>query len=122
MATDVLELVKQWAAAEEQNDADLLDGVLADDFAGVGPAGFVLGREQWLARFGHGLVNHAFAVEDPQIREYGGSAVVVGVLAQQTSHQGHDNSGEFRVTLVAVRPAERWLLVNVHIGPLTQPS
>ena len=40
---------------------------------------------------------------------------------QETSFQGADNSGRFRVTVVAVRPADRWLLANVHIGPL-QPA
>ena len=42
---DVLDLVQQ------QNDAGLLEGLLAGDFAGAGPLGLVLGREQWLARF-----------------------------------------------------------------------
>ncbi len=37
----VLDLVRRWAAAEQQNDA----GLLADDFAGVGPLGFVLTRD-----------------------------------------------------------------------------
>ncbi len=46
---------------------------------------------------------------------------MVGVQAQQTSYQGQDNSGRFRVTLVAVRPADRWLLANAHIGPLQTP-
>ena len=46
---DVLDLVRRWAAAEQQNDAGSLDGLLADDFVGVGPLGFVLTREQWLA-------------------------------------------------------------------------
>jgi hypothetical protein len=119
--TDVLELVRRWAAAEEQNDPGLLGGVLADDFLGVGPLGFVLTRDQWLARFGNGLVNRAFAVEDPQVREYGAAAVVVGVLAQQTSYAGADNSGRFRLTLVAVRGADRWVLAGVHIGPLQKP-
>jgi len=41
----VLDLVRRWAAAEQQNDAGLLGGLLADDFAGVGPLGFVLTRE-----------------------------------------------------------------------------
>lgn len=118
---DVLDPVRRWAAAEEHNDAEQLDGLLADDFVGVGPLGFVLNREQWLARFGNGLENRAFAVKDPQVREYGGAAVVVGVLAQDTSFRGGDNSGRFRLTLVAVRPADRWLIANVHIGPLQQP-
>jgi ketosteroid isomerase-like protein len=120
--TDVLDLVQRWAAAEPENDAGRLVGLLADDFVGVGPLGFVLSREQWLARFRNGLENRAFAVEDPQVREYGTAAVVVGVLAQETSFQGGDNSGRFRLTLVAVRPADRWLLANVHIGPLQHPG
>jgi hypothetical protein len=113
----VLDLVRHWAAAEQQNDAGLLDGLLAEDFAGVGPLGFVLTREQWLVRFANGLVNRSFAIEDPQV-----AAVAVGVLAQETSWQGGDNSGRFRVTLVAVRSGDRWLLANVHIGPLQIPA
>jgi uncharacterized protein (TIGR02246 family) len=117
-STDVRELVDHWAQAERGNDAQALDGLLADDFVGVGPVGFVLGRDQWLARFGNGLENRAFAVEDAQVRDYGTAAVVVGVLAQETSFQGRDNSGRFRLTLVAVRPGDRWLLANAHIGML----
>jgi ketosteroid isomerase-like protein len=120
--TDLLDLVERWTAAEQENDVGRLEGLLADDFVGVGPLGFVLPREQWLARFGNGLENRAFAVEDPQVREYGTAAVVVGVLAQETSFQGGDNSGRFRLTLVAVRPADRWLLAHVHIGPLQHPG
>jgi uncharacterized protein (TIGR02246 family) len=116
--TDVLELVDRWATAEQANDAEALEGLLADDFAGVGPVGFVLGRDQWLARFGNGLENRAFKVEDTQVRDYGTAAVAVGVLAQETSFQGRDNSGRFRLSLVAVRPAGRWLLANAHIGML----
>jgi ketosteroid isomerase-like protein len=118
----VLDLVRHWAAAEQQNDAGLLDGLLAEEFAGVGPLGFVLTRAQWLVRFANGLVNRSFVIEDPQVRGYGAAAVVVGVLAQETSWQGGDNSGRFRVTLVAVRSGDRWLLANVHIGPLQIPA
>ena len=111
-------MVEGWAAAEQGNDAEALDGLLADDFVGVGPLGFVLGRDQWLARFGNGLENRSFAVEDAQVRDYASAAVVVGVLAQETSFRGGDNSGRFRLTLVAVRPSDRWLLANAHIGML----
>ena len=86
---DALDLVQRWAAAEARNDADLLDGLLADDFVGVGPLGFVLTRDQWLVRFRNGLINRAFAVEEPQVHEHGGTAaIVVGVLAQETSFRG----------------------------------
>jgi ketosteroid isomerase-like protein len=118
----VSDLVRQWAAADQQNDAGRLASLLAGDFAGVGPLGFVLTREQWLARFGQGLVNRSFMIEDPQVRGYGAAAVVIGVLAQQASWQGGDNSGRFRVSLVAVLAGDDWLLASVHIGPLQQPA
>jgi len=117
----ILDLVRRWAAAEQQNDAGALDGLLAGEFAGVGPFGFVLTRDQWLARFANGLVNRSFAIEDSQVRDFGTAAVAIGVLAQETSWQGNDNSGRFRITLVAVRPADQWLLAHVHIGPLQAP-
>jgi ketosteroid isomerase-like protein len=117
----VLDLVRRWTAAEERNDAATLDGLLADEFAGVGPFGFILTRDQWLARFTNGLVNRSFTVTDLQVRDYGTTAVGIGVLAQETSWQGGDNSGRFRVTLVAVRAGEGWRLAHVHIGPLQAP-
>lgn len=119
--TDVLDLVHRWAAAEQRNDPGLLDGVLADGFVGVGPAGFVLTRQQWLDRFGHGLHNDTFTVEDAEVHEHGdATAVVIGVDAQQTTYGGHDSSGRYRVTVVAARPAETWLVAGVHIGPLRE--
>jgi ketosteroid isomerase-like protein len=117
----VLDLVRRWTAAEERNDAGALDELLADGFAGVGPFGFILTRDQWLARFANGLVNRSFTVTDLQVRDYGTAAVGIGVLTQQTSWQGTDNSGRFRVTLVAVQAGEGWRLAHVHIGPLQMP-
>jgi len=117
----VLDLVQHWAAAEQRNDTGALDGLLADEFAGVGPFGFILTRDQWLARFANGLVNRSFTVTDLQVRDYGTAAVGIGVLAQETSWQGTDNSGRFRVTLVAVQEGEGWRLAHVHIGPLQMP-
>jgi hypothetical protein len=128
----VPDLVQRWAAAETNNDAATLDGLLDGGFAGVGPFGFILTRDQWLARFTNGLVNRSFTVTDLQVRDYGTTAVGIGVLAQETSWQGSDNSGQFRVTLVAVQAdgghadgaqaGEGWRLAHVHIGPLQAPG
>jgi ketosteroid isomerase-like protein len=118
---EVLDLVRRWAEAEQHNDAEPLGGLLADDFVGVGPLGFVLARDQWLGRFQGGLDNRALAVPDPQVHDHGNAAVVVGLLDQETGFQGRDNSSRFRVTLLAVRQADRWLLASTHIGPLQDP-
>jgi uncharacterized protein (TIGR02246 family) len=121
VTTEVRDLVRRWAAAEQSNDPEALAGLLAADFAGVGPMGYVLTREQWLARFGDGLVNRAFTADDLTIREYGTAAVVIGVESQQTSYGAGDNSGSFRLTLVAAREDDRWVVANVHLGPLQAP-
>ncbi|WP_405875828.1 MULTISPECIES: nuclear transport factor 2 family protein [unclassified Streptomyces] len=118
--TAVLDLVHSWTQGEEKNDAGHVDALLTDDFAGVGPLGFVLGRKQWLERYRKGLVNRAFTVQDPQVRDYGAAAVVVGVLAQETSLGGEDKSDRFRVTLLAVRQDDGWRLAHLHIGALQQ--
>ena len=47
--------------------------------------------------------------------------VGVGVLEQQTSFAGQDNSGRFRLTLLAVARDEEWLVASVHLGPLQIP-
>ena len=43
-------------------------------------------------------------------------------LARETSFQGRDNSGRFRLTLVAARPTDRWMLANADIGMLQAPA
>jgi ketosteroid isomerase-like protein len=122
----VLDLVEEWVAAELRGDAEALDGMLAGDFVGVGPRGFVLDREQWLGRYRSGqLRNTAFALRDPAVRDYGAAAVVVGTQVQEAAFQGRDASAELRATLVAVRPvdgpADRWLLAGVHLSPVAGP-
>ena len=120
---EVLDLVQRWAAAELDEDADGLGELLAEDFTGIGPLGFVLTKQQWAGRYRGGeLKNTAFEVKDPQVRLYGDSAVVVGVQKQETSFQGHDTGGEFRLGLVATKQDGRWVVAGVQLsGPLGPP-
>ena len=118
--SEALALVQRWTAAEAANDADRLDTVLAENFVGIGPFGFVLDRAQWMVRFRNGLENRAFAVEEPTTYDHGDAVVVVGVLNQQTSWQGSDNSGTFRLSATVVRDGDGWKLASAHIGGLQQ--
>ena len=119
-AESILELGRRWAEAEQRADDATLAALLADDFVAVGPRGFVLNREQWLDRYRAGdLWNDTFAWQDVSVRVYGETAVAVGIQAQQTSYQGHDASGRFRVTQIAVRQGDRWLIAGLHLsGPI----
>jgi ketosteroid isomerase-like protein len=109
----VLSLAQAWADAEQRGDVDFLARNLVDDFVGVGPRGFLLTKEQWLARYRSGeLRNESFALEEVAVRVYGEAAVAVGIQDQRTSFQGRDASGRFRATLIVVRQAGRWLIAG----------
>lgn len=122
--TDILDLVNSWAATELAGHADGLADLLTADFAGIGPVGFQLDREQWVGRHRNGtLTNHEFTVTEPQVRTYGDTAVVVAVQHQKTTAMGRDTSGSFRVSVIATRQEDRWRIAHLQLsGPMIAPG
>jgi|1185.fasta_scaffold955341_1 uncharacterized protein (TIGR02246 family) len=121
---EVLDLVQRWSAAELKGDADGLAELLAEDFTGIGPLGFVLAKQQWVGRYREGgeVRNSAFEILEPQVKLYGDAALVVGVQKQETTYQDHDLGGQFRLGLVAAKQDGRWLVSGVQLsGPLGPP-
>lgn len=116
----ILDLGQRWADAERHADVAALNTLLADDFVAVGPRGFVLNRQQWLDRYRSGdLKNDTLSWAKVSVRDYGEAAVAVGIQTQHAAYQGHDASGRFRVTQVAVHQAGRWLIAGLHrSGPI----
>ncbi|MDX6256887.1 MAG: hypothetical protein QOJ11_3221 [Frankiales bacterium] len=97
----VPDLAQQWADAERAADTQTLSRLLTDDFVAVGPAGFVLDKAQWLARYDGGDLRHeAFSWIPETVREQGPTVIVIGVQEQSSRYQDHDVSGRFRVTQV----------------------
>lgn len=115
---DVRQLLDEWAAAEVAGDTEVLHRVLADDFHGIGPVGFVLDKAMWLGRFAAGLRNDALSFDEAQVHLHGGSAIVVAVQDQQTHFGDMDTSGRFRVSIAVVREGTAWKVASCHIGPL----
>lgn len=118
----VHELVRHWAGAESRSDADALDGLMTDDCSLIGPRGFVLGRQQTLDRYRSGaLKTEAFSWSDVSVREYGATAIVVGIVTQRASYQGQDASGRFRATQIAVQEDGRWKCAGLQFsGPIME--
>src|SRR5215468_8277911 len=48
------EFLTTWAAAEQAGNTTTLETLLASDFTAVGPLGFILTKQAWLARHRHG--------------------------------------------------------------------
>ncbi len=117
----ILDLGQRWANAELRADTRTLDELLDADFACVGPLGFILNKEQYLASRRSGDLKHeAFAWQDVHVRVYGDAAVAIGSQTQKTNYQRHDASGQFRATQVFARKADGWVMVSLHLSPIGQ--
>jgi ketosteroid isomerase-like protein len=118
--TDIRELGRRFAEAEQRGDTATLTELSTDDFTLVGPAGFVLTREQWLGGFAGGALRiESLDWSDVQVRDYGDTAVAIGVRTQEGTYDGKPAGGTFRGTHIAHREADgRWRVAGVHLSPI----
>ena len=56
---DIDTTLTEWAAAERDGDTAALDTLLTGDFTAVGPLGFILPKQAWLARHRPGILEAA---------------------------------------------------------------
>jgi Domain of unknown function (DUF4440) len=110
--TGLLEkLGEDWAAAELGGDTAFLERALADDFIAVGPRGFMLTKEQWLSRHASGSLTYASFEWDEMRAE----------ARYDDGDVRHEIRDQFRATLVFVQEHERWLLLGLHLSPISAP-
>ena len=118
----VEELEQTWATAETRGDVATLEAIATPDFMLVGPAGFVLDKQQWLDRYRNGdLTTQSLVLENPVTRTYGEATITVARHVQQAEYQGHPANGEFRATHITVRDHTRWRLAGMHLSPIGSP-
>ena len=121
-AQEVAQLVDTWATAEFRGDTAFLEQCLADDFVGIGPLGFLLSKQEWLARHqGGGMKYDVHSLDESRVRVYPEAAIVIGRLTQQATYQGNPMNVQMRTTLVFVRQQEQWQLAGLHFCNIGQP-
>ena len=80
---EVMQLADVWANAELLGDTAVLEKTLADDFVGVGPLGFLLTRQEWLARLQSGDLKYtAHTLDEVKVRVYNEAAILIGRLTK----------------------------------------
>jgi ketosteroid isomerase-like protein len=119
---EIRQLGRDWTQAEESGDVATLETLTTEDFALVGPLGFVLDKQQWLDRYRSGtLVTHSLTWDDLYVRNYGETAIIIGRHSQQAAYHGHRSDGQFRATHIALRRSGQWRLAGIQLSPITQP-
>ena len=119
---EVARLVDAWAAAELRGDVAFLESALADDFVGIGPLGFMLTKEEWLARHQSGELQYtAFTADEVKVRVYADAALVICRQVQQATYRGNSVPGQFRASLAFVRQGGLWRLAGLQLSAIGQP-
>ncbi len=124
--TEVENLAQDWATAELYGDTVFLGQVLADDFVGVEPYGFMLTKDEWLERNASGKLKYdSLALDETRVRLYGDAAVVIGRETAEGRYEDGEIRQEIREKLRAtmvfvkdesVRDESRWLLAGIHMS------
>ena len=119
---EVLRLADTWATAELRGDTTFLESTLADDFIGIGPLGFMLTRQEWLARHQSGdLKYESFSLDEVKVRMYNDAAILTGRQVQNAAYRGNSIQGQFRTTLVFVQQQGQWRLASLQLSTIGQP-
>jgi|tagenome__1003787_1003787.scaffolds.fasta_scaffold18516117_2 hypothetical protein len=115
---EIRELQERFDRAELEGDAGTLGELLADDFASIGPKGFLMDKQQWIARHGHFRYD-ALDVEALDVRVYDGSAIVRNVQRNRATWQEREVAMSVRVSQTWVRQG-RWRLAGIQFSPLDE--
>jgi ketosteroid isomerase-like protein len=119
---EVVRLADAWANAELRGDITILERILANDYIGIGPLGFMLTKQEWLARHQAGdLKYESFSLDEVKVRVYNtDAAVLTGRQVQHGAYRGNSIQAQFRTTLVFVHQQGQWQLASLHLSPIGQ--
>src|SRR5947208_9332962 len=108
---EIAQLAGTWAPAELHGDTAFLDRLLVEDFVGIGPLGFLLSKQEWLARHQSGEMKYTVhTLDEIMVRGYDQAAIVIGRLTQEAAYRGNPMNVQMRTTLVFVREGGHWQL------------
>src|SRR6266516_2265391 len=107
MEKELLKLENEFARAVASNDADALDGLLADDWIIVDPDGGIIDKMRFLGVIRSGALSHeSMESTDLEVCLYGNTAVVTGLTTRKGKFMGQDFTSCERATDIFVKQAD----------------
>lgn len=111
-ADEIRQAEDRWIAAIKANDRVALDRLLADDLVYTHSTGLVEDKAQYVAAVTGGSQKYASVTyEDPAIRVYGSTAVMVAKARIAGTSKGAPFDNQLRLLHVWVKQAGTWTLV-----------
>ncbi len=111
----VLQLTRDWLAAEERKDSATLQKIIADDFQGTAPGGHTVFKEDVIPLEGSQSGGLAITASEMKARLFGDTAIVTARGVQKA-----DEKRELRFTAVFAKRDGRWQMVAVHLSAVLQ--
>jgi len=123
---EVRRLERQWLDAYEQNDADAMERIVAEDFTITFPNGAVQTRPQLMAMIRaprrDGQPRMRFYTEGVQSRAYGDTVILLGRVVTEYERGGKTVKEQSRYTDTYVRRGGRWQVVASHLSNVEEPK
>jgi ketosteroid isomerase-like protein len=120
MRENLLRLENEFERAVANNDADALDGILADDWIIVGPDGDMTDKARFLGVIKSGVLSHELMEStDMTVRLYGNTAVVTALTTSKGKFMGQDFASCERATDIFVKQTDRWQCVFTQLTRFT---
>ena len=109
----VLQVTRDWLAAEEHQNRETLKRIIADDFQGTAAMGRTVYKEDVLPMEGTQSGGLAITTSELKARVFGDTAVVTAHGVQKAGEKR-----ELRFTVVFTKRDDRWQMVAGHLCPV----
>jgi ketosteroid isomerase-like protein len=111
---------QNWADAYVKRDSAVVQRIVADDFAFIGPDGNMVNKAEYVKSISGDTVFTVFKLDDLKVRVYGDAAVVNGLATITAKTKGEDESGKYSFTDVFVKQKGEWKAVSGHVTPVAK--
>lgn len=126
---EVRKLEREWLDAYEQNNAEAMNRIVADDFTITFPNGSIQAKPQLMSMV-RAVASSTrrsaepamrFHTEDAQSRAYGDTVILMGRVVTEYERDGKTVREQSRYTDTYVKRNGRWQVVASHLSNVAEP-